>query len=68
MRDETSWRDISSPGTMACKFIKVSLYFLIYDRWPVLYSMSVLVSKTNTSVPKYKVVKMREILKNFYVF
>lgn len=35
MRDETSWRDISSPGTMACEFFKVSLYSLIYDRWSV---------------------------------
>lgn len=31
VRDETSWRDISSPGTMACEFFKVSWYSFFFS-------------------------------------
>lgn len=59
VRDETSWRDISSPGTMACEFFKVSPCFFIYDRWPVFENdkhsiISVIVSKANVVFQRTK--------------
>jgi len=67
-RRNESCRDISSPGTMACEFFKVSLYFFIYDRWSVSEREKAPCCEYNTSVITSKMVLHAEIYEILRIF